>query len=253
MLKMKFLVFFLVPVLAIKMVTWADQRPSTVTGFELKSLEEAVIKGDLNFVTRFFSSSQVIDNVQKNCLIRLASSKGQYDLVEFLLDNGVQRDPLDYALLLAGKSRNAKMIEYLKNLKIKPDGKLMEIYDLIYNSYHGIPVTLRFLLRKVDPTVYNNSALLAALKNGHYGIVKILMDDDRVSQSQFSKRILKLLDSHEYVESEISQADPSAASPEENDTFWSKICFWCCKNCKKYSNGHAEDEEFYQQLLESID
>lgn len=261
---MKFLlVLFILPIIAVKIVTWADQSvlTSALAKVPFKSelfnklLEEAVVKGDLNFVETLFSSPKVTYHIKDNCLIRVASSKGQYDIVELLLENGVKRDPLDYAILLAAKIRNSKMIESLVQTSeaITPDKNVVMIYDLVYNCYHGHQGPVQYLLQTVDPTAYNNSALLAALKNHHGNIVEILLNDERVSQSEMSDRILGLLKEFEDGKNVISSGSDSVSQGDssigEDEGLWSKLCFWCCKNCKKYGRvtQDAEEDE-YQDL-----
>lgn len=168
-----------------------------IIGFRLKSsfgkkmFVKAVKRGNISSVKSLLNQGISPDARDKNGTPALvwASYKGHTDMVELLLEFGVQvnarsGDGGATALFAASDAGHSDIVKVLLDSGAEPDAKTRDDgrTSLWQASQNGHPAVVRLLLNvgadaKVKTTDKNQTALFMASEQGHNDIVKLLLDN----------------------------------------------------------------------------
>lgn len=149
----------------------------------------AAIYGHIEVVTLLMDYGHDIHR-DNDCIFRECCIYDQYNMIKFLLENGVNPDNYNQALLNATSNGRLKIVELLLEYGANN-------HEALYYSakYGSVKVTQLLLNRGFN----NNNALSISIKNGHFTISKLLMEygmndplnNDLLNYLEFVKLMIK--------------------------------------------------------------
>ncbi len=143
----------------------------------IKTMRQAIKENDLEAIRKLIHDNEgVINTVTPlGTFLHMATSSGMYDVVKFLLENGI-----DVNIKGGIRDSSAMTIAAFKGY--------MDICELLYDNG-----------AQLDVSDFDRNPLFAAIYNGHYDIVKFLVEKGIDTKASYAIGDLDSCDAYEYA------------------------------------------------------